>query len=73
MRATAENGDVGEIPDNIEITEGEHIFLAQSYKYRKAHLESLFKESGLVVINAWSDDQGESSLYLLGTAAQTER
>ncbi|KXT05707.1 hypothetical protein AC578_5596 [Pseudocercospora eumusae] len=50
---------------SIKICKGEHIFLSQSYKYDHRELEMLFRDAGLVVSNEWSNERGDSLLFLL--------
>jgi len=49
----------------INIDAGEHIFLAQSYKYSTTDVEQCFQLAGLDIMKEWSDDENYCSLYLL--------
>ncbi|OIW29130.1 hypothetical protein CONLIGDRAFT_682048 [Coniochaeta ligniaria NRRL 30616] len=49
----------------IEIDKNEHVFVAQSFKYSPNHIKDCFNKAGLHIVNRWSLDQGDCSLYLL--------
>jgi uncharacterized SAM-dependent methyltransferase len=49
----------------ININEGEHIFLAQSYKYSATDVEESFRLAGLDIVKEWANDENDGSLYLV--------
>jgi uncharacterized SAM-dependent methyltransferase len=53
------------ISKEIIIDEGEHILLAQSYKYSSTEAEQCFGLAGLDIMKEWSNDKNDCSLYLV--------
>ncbi|EAW14925.1 L-histidine N(alpha)-methyltransferase [Aspergillus clavatus NRRL 1] len=47
------------------IPEGEHVFLAQSYKYTRADATSVFEAAGLQLLDEWVNADDDCSLFLL--------
>jgi len=67
-----DSSTVSENTTHVEIDEGEFVFLNQSYKYSSAEVIMLFRTGGLEVVREWTNDNNDSSLYLLqrrGTAS----
>ncbi|KAG9666342.1 hypothetical protein KCU99_g9781, partial [Aureobasidium melanogenum] len=50
---------------DIEIQEGEHVFLAQSYKYTTEDAECVFRAAGLQTVYNWVNDSDDCSIFLL--------
>jgi uncharacterized SAM-dependent methyltransferase len=65
MRITTDEA-VPKAARTIEIEQGEHVLLGQSYKWRQETVEDIFLQAGLAIHDSWFDAGHETAIYLLG-------